>query len=79
MYYASVPQGVGEDPARLGGCIEFARFLQYSDAPVETEAMVLPPQEGVIVMFPSYFPHRVLPFRSDTVRVSIAFNIIPNV
>ena len=77
VYYASVPENVGRSREELGGCIEFARFLQYSDRPIQTEAVVLPPHEGMIVMFPSYFPHRVLPFRSDSVRVSLAFNIIP--
>lgn len=77
VYYASVPESIGRDRDALGGCIEFARFLQYSDRAIQTEAVVLPPREGMIVMFPSYFPHRVLPFKSSSVRVSLAFNIIP--
>ena len=77
VYYARVPDGIGKDQAELGGCIEFARFLQYSDRPVQTEAAVLAPRPGMILLFPAYFPHRVLPFQSDEVRISVAFNLVP--
>ena len=77
VYYAKVPASIGQDRSELGGCIEFARFLRYSDRDVQTEAAVLAPEEGMIVMFPAYFPHRVLPFHSEDTRISVAFNIIP--
>jgi hypothetical protein len=30
-----------------------------------------------MILFPSYFYHRTVPFRSDDYRISIAFDIIP--
>ena len=29
-----------------------------------------------MVLFPSYFYHRTLPFESDEVRISIAFDVL---
>ena len=35
------------------------------------------PQEGLLLLFPSYFYHRVRPFRSDRPRISVAFDVVP--
>ena len=34
------------------------------------------PEEGLIVLFPSYFYHRTVPTESADMRVSIAFDVL---
>jgi hypothetical protein len=34
------------------------------------------PEEGLMVLFPSYFYHGTVPLESDEVRISIAFDVI---
>jgi uncharacterized protein (TIGR02466 family) len=33
------------------------------------------PEPGLMILFPSYMPHDVLPHRGDRPRISIAFNV----
>ena len=33
------------------------------------------PEPGLMILFPSYVPHAVLPHRGDRPRISIAFNV----
>jgi hypothetical protein len=35
------------------------------------------PEEGLMLLFPSYFYHRIRPFDSSGVRVSVAFDVKP--
>jgi hypothetical protein len=35
------------------------------------------PAPGRLVIFPSYFHHRTLPFASGEQRISIAFDVMP--
>ena len=35
-------------------------------------------REGRVVLFPSYFYHRTIPFESDEQRISIAFDLMPH-
>jgi uncharacterized protein (TIGR02466 family) len=39
---------------------------------------VITPHTGLILIFPSYIPHRILFNRLDTPRYSFAFNILPD-
>ena len=49
-------------------------FLVCSFQPnVET----IRPEEGMLVLFPSYFYHRTIPFESAQQRICIAFDAIP--
>ena len=59
------------------GAIEFSlNGEKYYDAKL---AKVLHlPKTGDIVMFPSSLHHRTIPFSSDTDRISIAFDLVPN-
>jgi hypothetical protein len=78
VYYARVPPALSSARDGYPGWIEFCRFQQYSERPVESEFMVIRPEEGLMVLFPAYFYHRVVPFEGADWRVSLAFNIIPN-
>ena len=77
VYYVDLPAFVGSEPAGISGCIEFCRFMQYSSREVDSEFAVLPPAPGMLVLFPSYFYHRVSAFESQTTRISLAFNVSP--
>ena len=35
------------------------------------------PEEGMLIVFPSYIYHRTMPYGSDDPRISIAFDIGP--
>jgi uncharacterized protein (TIGR02466 family) len=75
VYYARVPP-------RMSGTAE-AGWLEFGSppqrygvrAPVATRAVE--PRPGRLVLFPSYFYHRTLPFFGDGTRVSIAFDVVP--
>ena len=76
VYYAQVPSRLDCDTSE-NGWIEFCRFRSYAGEQSSVETVTLKPEEGMMVLFPSYFYHRVLPFNDDNYRVSIAFNFIP--
>ena len=73
VYYLQVP----ESEADQAGWIEFGRpgygFKVKGDPPVR----LVEPVEGSLLLFPSYFFHRTLPFEGQGQRISLAFNIIP--
>lgn len=75
-YYAHVPADMGAAGAQAGW-IEFGRpperFLVNHPPPVRA----LEPRAGRLVLFPSYFYHRTLPFSSRERRMSIAFDVVP--
>ena len=77
VYYVKLPAFISSAQENRSGWIEFSRFNQYSERNVDTEFMTISPTEGLLVLFPSYFYHRVVPFQSNEMRISLAFNIIP--
>ena len=59
------------------GAIEFClNGNNYYDA--ESPKLVHLPKTGDIVLFPSSLHHKTIPFSADTDRISIAFDLIPN-
>lgn len=74
VYYAKVPQAVDPESPDRAGWIEFG--CANPDFPLhhEPEVHSIAPAEGTLVLFPSYFLHRTIPFHSDETRVSIAFD-----
>lgn len=65
VYYVKVPNGSGP--------------LVFSDPrgeiPPFDEALIVKPSEGVLVLFPSWLGHEVLPTGVSDPRISIAFNM----
>ncbi|MFQ6018117.1 MAG: putative 2OG-Fe(II) oxygenase, partial [Kiloniellaceae bacterium] len=35
------------------------------------------PEEGLMLLFPSYFYHRTIKFETAETRISIAFDVVP--
>ena len=77
VYYAKVPGVVAANPESEEGWIEFGRAARYPHAKAEHPVKTYQPREGRVVLFPSYFYHRTIPFESEEQRISIAFDLIP--
>ena len=79
IYYPRVPAftALRGEEVEFPGHVEFYRFLQFSQRPVVSESVRIPAEEGLMVLFPSYFHHGINPFQSETNRMSIAFNAMP--
>ena len=76
VYYAQIPAVIGAADPGHAGWIEFGRAPDDFHATVEPEVRLLRPEEGLMVLFPSYFYHRTVPFESEDVRISIAFDVL---
>lgn len=77
VYYPLLPDVVNPESEDRAGWFELGQppdDLPH-EKPLPTHA--IPPQEGLMLLFPSYMYHRTLPFRSDTVRISVAFDMVP--
>jgi len=76
VYYPKIPAAIrAEDPGHAGW-IEFGRAPEEFHALMEPEVRLIRPEEGLMVLFPSYFYHGTVPLESDEVRISIAFDVI---
>lgn len=77
VYYVTLPEAVRTEGERCAGWIEFGE--PYSDIAhsVQPELKPFQPEEGLLLLFPSYFYHRTLPFASDRQRISISFDVVP--
>lgn len=77
VYYPRLPNIVNEGDENKSGWIEFGRVRDLFHDEDEPELKVLKPEEGLLFLFPAYMYHRTIPFDSDEIRVSIAFDIVP--
>jgi tetratricopeptide (TPR) repeat protein len=79
VYYVQVPEVIKAGGAGDAGCIKFGEPLIGMAGSELKEALLtrmVTPQEGMLVLFPSCYWHRVLPFESEQDRICIAFNVI---
>lgn len=83
VYYPALPSCV-KDAAKgktnnVEGWIEFGRAFHLIGDKNEPAVHLVRPEEGLMVMFPSYFGHQTIPVQSsDEKRVSIAFDLEPD-
>ncbi len=77
VYYPRIPDVITLNSDTQPGWIEFGRAVKYPKAKAVDVVRTYQPQEGMVVLFPSYFYHRTLPFESSDQRFSIAFDILP--
>ncbi len=77
VYYVVFPDEVKADERPNAGWIEFCRPPRQIRHRAEPEITLVQPEEGLLVLFPSYFYHRVLPFKAAKTRISIAFDVTP--
>ena len=76
VYYPQLPAAVsaGDGPA---GWLELGDADRPFPRRLEPRVMRVRPVEGLLVLFPSYFYHRTLPFEGDGTRISVAFDLVP--
>ena len=66
---------VGESGPPGAGWIEFGRPPEHIHRTAEPEVRRVRPEEGPMVLFPSYFCHHTVPTSSADTRVNIAFDV----
>ena len=76
VYYARVPPDMG-DGGPESGWLEFGTPPERYSLRSAPELRRVEPREGRLVIFPSYFYHRTLPFASAAARISLAFDAVP--
>ena len=77
VYYVRLPEIIGQTGQGEAGWIEFGRPPEHFHCTAEPEVRVFQPEEGLMLLFPSYFYHRTVPFESADVRISISFDVLP--
>jgi len=78
VYYARLPDDM-QVAGPQAGWLEFGLPPERLVVKSPAEPRAVEPREGRLVLFPSYFYHRTQPFESDRSRISIAFDVMPNV
>ncbi len=74
VYYPRVPPGaIGAQPP--AGWLEIGRASAYITRPPSLEVQMVPPAEGTLVLFPSYYWHATGPAAAPG-RMSLAFDIV---
>ena len=77
VYYPLVPATVEAEGQGEAGWIEFGRPPDHFHCTARPTVKAYRPEEGLMVLFPSYFYHRTVPFTGTDERVSIAFDVRP--
>lgn len=72
VYYVEVPAGLADD-----GALEFGAPPARVAAKIEPERRCINAQPGRLVLFPSWYWHRTLPFTQPGERISVAFDVMP--
>lgn len=73
VYYPKLPPVVGDNSQ--AGWIEFGRPPEIYTGDIEPDVIMIRPEEGLMLLFPSYMYHRTIPFAGDGTRISIAFDV----
>ncbi len=76
VYYPRLPDAVRDD-GDTGGYLEVGRPPNHIELTQEPELRIVKPEPGLLVLFPSYVYHRILPFRDSQPRMSVAFDAVP--
>jgi tetratricopeptide (TPR) repeat protein len=72
VYYVNLPP-ISKETPEAGG-IEFGRAPSYYPDGDQGATKIVRPVGGTLVLFPSYFYHRTIPFDADTERFTLAFD-----
>lgn len=76
-YYAELPPAMDAGRDERAGWLEFGRpSAELPDVP-ESALRWVEPEEGLLMLFPSYLFHRTLPFRGEGERISLSFDVEP--
>ncbi len=78
VYYPRVPAAVDAHGLGQAGWIEFGRPPDHFHCRRAPKVVAFRPEEGLMLLFPSYLYHRTIPFEDEAIRVSIAFDVRPS-
>ncbi|MDH5829688.1 tetratricopeptide repeat protein [Luteimonas sp. M1R5S18] len=76
VYYVRLPPSM-HGARNDAGCLEFGRVAGAIGGRAEPLLNTMRPEEGLLLLFPSYFYHRTIPFEDSQPRISIAFDVMP--
>lgn len=77
VFYVQLPDVVSDPARHPEGWLEFGRPTPELHVRSAPKLVHYPPRFGVMYLFPSYFYHGTVPFRSQQRRVCVAFDIEP--
>ncbi len=77
VYYVALPGAVAASDQDSAGWIEFGQPPDHYHARAQPERALKKPRQGLLILFPSYFYHRTIPFDVPGRRISIAFDVLP--
>jgi len=77
VYYPQLPDVVGAPEHGHAGFFELGPPPEQFPLTAPVDSMSIQPEEGLMILFPSYFYHRTVPFESTQRRISIAFDACP--
>ena len=72
-----VPASVSREDDTHGGWIEFGKSYEYPRRKTTSPTRAVLPEEGMAVLFPSFFYHRTVPLAGTERRISLAFDVLP--
>ena len=75
VYYVKLPKVVSDPGHGQAGWIEFAQRIADIELTVEPDVKAFRPEEGLMLIFPSYFYHRTIPYAAEEERISISFDV----
>ena len=73
--YIELPECM-QDPSTEEGLLSFGEPGLLT-SPTLKPQYALRPEPGMLVLFPSYFWHGTVPFRSEQARLTVAFDVVP--
>jgi len=77
VYYVDVPDLVQSCDKNHLGWLEFGAAPPEIPATKQPATFLVEPKPGQLVLFPSYFFHRTIPYTNTARRISIAFDFNP--
>ena len=80
VYYVRIPEVVKRSGTGDAGCIRFGEpeaGTEPAAVAAGWQTLSVRPEDGLIVLFPSYFWHRTIPFESEEDRICVAFDVLP--
>ena len=77
VLYVQLPEIINDPLRRPEGWLEFGRPTSQLHVRTPPEVIHYQPRYGVMYLFPSYFYHGTVPFRSEERRICVAFDIEP--
>ena len=75
VYYPLMPDVVSDDEKKAGW---FELGRPPSELPLKAEPRIklIKPEEGLMILFPGYYYHATVPFKSGQQRISVAFDVV---